>query len=314
MKCSSAPATHFAGSAAAEIHTAFNRAFFGTIHSFCMKLLSNYGHYLGLPTTLDLVTDDEELWEEFVQQHLHTGRNLSDENRAALFRVAQARQLMELGRNARSVLAPSDEIGQCPVPSFREVLAVIPSGAAIRTIADSQAELAEFERRFRDGWDFVRWPVRSSNAQKFLSAWREAFAPLRKWVTDSAMCVAAEVQRDYRDFRVMRGVVTYADQVALADELCSTPIAGHRVREENFRVILDEAQDTDPAQFSVLTEITRPPEATGRWLGTQADPPRAGPLLHGGRFSAIDLSRPRGSRTIMRRFTKHSLGTTTRMN
>ena len=57
-----------------------------------MKLLSNYGHYLGLPTTLDLVTDDEELWEEFVQQHLHTGRNLSDENRGALFRVAQARR------------------------------------------------------------------------------------------------------------------------------------------------------------------------------------------------------------------------------
>ena len=56
-----------------EIHTAFNRAFFGTIHSFCMKLLTNYGHYLGLPTTLDLVTDDEDLWEEFVQQHLHTG-------------------------------------------------------------------------------------------------------------------------------------------------------------------------------------------------------------------------------------------------
>ncbi len=102
-----------------EIHTAFNRAFFGTIHSFCMKLLTNYGHYLGLPTTLDLVTDDEDLWEEFVQQHLHTGRNLSEQNRAALFRLAQARQLMELGRNARSVLAPSDKAGPCPDSKFQ---------------------------------------------------------------------------------------------------------------------------------------------------------------------------------------------------
>ena len=32
-----------------EIQIAFNRAFFGTIHSFCMKLLTDYGHYLGLP-------------------------------------------------------------------------------------------------------------------------------------------------------------------------------------------------------------------------------------------------------------------------
>ena len=249
-----------------EIHTAFNRAFFGTIHSFCMKLLTNYGHYLGLPTTLDLVTDDEDLWEEFVQQHLHTGRNLSEENRAALFRLAQARQLMELGRNARTVLALGGEIGECPTANFSEVLAVVPRGSSVKTIADSQAELAEFEQRYCDDWNFVRWPARSSSAKDFLRAWTDAFAPLRKWVTDSAICVAAEVQRDYRDFRLMRGVLTYADQIALADELMQHPIAGRRVREENFRVILDEAQDTDPAQFSVLTEIARPPEATGRWL------------------------------------------------
>ncbi len=249
-----------------------------------MKLLGNYGHYLGLPTTLDLVTDDEDLWEEFVQQHLHTGRNLSEENRTALFRLAQARQLMELGRNARTVLAPGGEIGKCPTADFSKVLAVVPRGSSVKTIADSQAELAEFEQRYRDGWTFVRWPARSSSAKDFLSAWTDALTPLRKWVTDSAMCVAAEVQRDYRDFRLMRGVLTYADQVALADELMQHPIAGRRVREENFRVILDEAQDTDPAQFSVLTEIARPPEATGRWLETKDDPPRPGHFCMVGDF------------------------------
>ena len=193
------------------------------------------------------------------------------------------------------------------------MLAVIPSGAAIRTIADSQAELAEFEQRYRDGWDFVRWPVRSSNAQKFLHLWREAFDPLRKWVTASAMCVAAEVQRDYRDFRLMRGVLTYADQVALADELMQHPIAGRRAREENFRVILDEAQDTDPAQFSVLTEIARPPEATGRWLETKSDPPRAGHFcrsaIFSNRFTTTALTFK-----ITRRFMKNSLGKTMRIN
>ncbi len=267
-----------------EIHVAFNRAFFGTIHSFCMKLLTNYGHYLGLPTTLDLVTDDEDLWEEFVQQYLDIGRNLSDENRAALFRLAQARQLMELGRNARTAIAPSGKIEACPVANFSEVLSVIARGSAVRTIADSQAELTEFEQRYSAGWDFVRWPTRSSNAKEFLDRWTEAFAPLRKWVTDSALCVAAEVQRDYRDFRLSRGVITYPDQVALADELMQHPIAGRRAREENFRVILDEAQDTDPAQFAVLTEIARPPEATGRWLETETDPPRPGHFCMVGDF------------------------------
>ena len=36
-----------------EILAAFNRAWFGTIHAFCLKLLNDYGHYLGLPAPLD---------------------------------------------------------------------------------------------------------------------------------------------------------------------------------------------------------------------------------------------------------------------
>ena len=52
---------------------AFNRAFFGTIHAFCMKLLTDYGHYLGLPAPLELITDDDDLWQEFVQQQTRLG-------------------------------------------------------------------------------------------------------------------------------------------------------------------------------------------------------------------------------------------------
>lgn len=267
------------------LQAAFNRAFFGTIHSFCMKLLTNYGHYLGLPAPLDLVAeDDEEVWEAFIHQYHHIGRNLSAETRTALLRLAPARQLMELGRNARLLLSSTSEIGQCPSVDFADVHAAIPPARSEETIANSKAELLEWEKRYRNGWDFVRWPVRSSNARDFLQRWNEAFAPLRTWVAEAALCVAAEVQRDFRDFRIERGLVTYSDQIALADELLQHPSAGRRMREENFHVILDEAQDTDPAQFSVLTEITRPPDATGRWLETKIAPPQPGHFCMVGDF------------------------------
>jgi ATP-dependent exoDNAse (exonuclease V) beta subunit len=267
------------------IQAAFNRAFFGTIHSFCMKLLTNYGHYLGLPSPLDLVAeDDEELWDAFVQQHHHIGRNLSAETRAALFRLAPARQLMELGRNARSNLSSAGKIGECPDVDLTQVHSAIAATSSKDTIANSKAEAADWEKRYRADWEFVRWPVRSSSARDFLQRWNDAFTPLRTWVAESALCVAAEVQRDFRDFRVERGLVTYPDQVALADELLQHPVAARRLREENFRVILDEAQDTDPAQFSVLAEITRPPEATGRWLENETSPPRPGHFCMVGDF------------------------------
>src|SRR5213593_163964 len=51
-----------------EVLPAFNRAFFGTIHRFCVRMLESYGHHLGLPPKFDVITDDEELWSDFVQQ------------------------------------------------------------------------------------------------------------------------------------------------------------------------------------------------------------------------------------------------------
>ena len=78
----------------AEVQTAFDRAFFGTIHSFCMKLLTDYGHYLGLPAPLELLSDDNDLWQEFVQGQTQIGHSLGETNRAALLRLVQARDLM----------------------------------------------------------------------------------------------------------------------------------------------------------------------------------------------------------------------------
>jgi ATP-dependent exoDNAse (exonuclease V) beta subunit len=267
-----------------EVLSAFNRAFFGTIHAFCMKLLSDYGHYLGLPAPLELITDDEDLWQEFVQQQTRLGESLSKANRAALFRLAQARDIMELGRRAGSALLRPGKTGPCPKVDFSEVHALPAKGSGQANIINSKAELADWEERYNSDWEFLRWPICSTTAKEFSGRWREAFTPLRRWVADAALCVAAEVQRDYRDFRLERGVVTYADQIALADELLQHSAAAQRVREQNFRVILDEAQDTDPAQFSVLLEITRPANATGRWLETKTDPPRPGHFCMVGDF------------------------------
>ncbi|HEX8680508.1 MAG TPA: UvrD-helicase domain-containing protein, partial [Chthoniobacterales bacterium] len=268
-----------------EVQAAFNRAFFGTIHAFCMKLLTNYGHHLGLPTPLELIGDDDDLWQEFVQQQSALGHSLGAENRAALFRLAQARDIMELGRRAGSALLRPGEIDCCPSADFSAVYAASEKRSP-DNIGASKAELRQWEERYADGdWEFLRWPSCFTTATaQFTQIWRDAFGPIRRWVNDAALCVAAEVQRDYRDFRLERGVVNYADQIALADELLQHHAAAERVREENFRVILDEAQDTDPAQFSVLLEVTRPPRASGRWMETHEDGPRAGHFCMVGDF------------------------------
>ena len=122
-----------------ETVEAFGRAFFGTIHAFCVKLLTTHGHRLGLPARLELVTDDDDLWNEFVQQQTIVGRSLSEENRRLLLRLMQARQLMELARNQDhnfAAVAPKARCPECGVSFTLEQLF-----AAQPTTAQQAAEV-----------------------------------------------------------------------------------------------------------------------------------------------------------------------------
>src|SRR5215475_1100865 len=130
-----------------EVQTAFNRAFFGTIHSFCMKLLTDFGHYLGLPAPLELVEDDEDLWQEFAQNQTRIGKSLGDSDRAMLLRFVQARDLMELARRARSAVLQLPEMPPCPPLNFAEIYQQTDK-AGHENIAKSQVELREWEKRF----------------------------------------------------------------------------------------------------------------------------------------------------------------------
>jgi ATP-dependent helicase/nuclease subunit A len=266
-----------------EVLSGFNRAFFGTIHSFCVRLLEMYGHRLGLPPKFDLVTDDDELWKAFVQQQTTIGRSLLAENRRELLRHVHVRQLMELGRQGElPLIDPPAE--KCPDADFSKIYRYVARGQTLLTVPPYQKELQRAEQIWRESQDFVRWPSCNSKARDFVPIKRKAFAALRRWLDRAALSVAAEVQRDYREFRIAHGALTYDDQVALALELMRLPDVAKEIRAKSLRVILDEAQDTDPRQFLLLLEIARPSDAAGVWLEDKVSPPRPGHFCMVGDF------------------------------
>ena len=261
----------------------FNRAFFGTIHSFCMKLLAAHGHHLGLPTRLELITDDEDLWNDFVQQTQSVGHSLSAQNRKTLLRHVQLRDLMELGRRGRLPLWLEQREVDCPQAINLSPLLNHPARMNATRIQSAQTALREWERKFKDGADFLPL-IECTTEGRFAEKWEEAFREFNEWVSCCALSVAAEVQTSYRQFRTDRGVVTFDDQIALALELTRNPDAVSRIRAKDYLVILDEAQDTDPQQFEILLEITRSPEAKGRWLENRESGPRPGRFCMVGDF------------------------------
>jgi ATP-dependent exoDNAse (exonuclease V) beta subunit (contains helicase and exonuclease domains) len=210
-----------------------------------------------------------------------------------LLRFVQARDLMELARRARSAVLQVPGLSPCPPFDFAEVYSQSNKGKGNDNMPNRRRNCAS--------GNCVSPAIGNICAGRFVSRrqtpgftqlWQEKFAPLRRWICAAATCVAAEVQRDYLNFRLDHGVVTYDDQIALAEELLQHPVAAQRIREESFRVILDEAQDTEPLQFSVLLEATRPPEAKGLWLQDRRLGPRPGTSA----WSAISSNRFTGKR------------------
>ena len=265
-----------------DVLAAFNRAFFGTIHALCMKLLRQHGHHLGLPGRVDHLDDDSALWMEFVQQHTTIDAGLTPAQRRSLLRLAPVRELMELGRQGGADAGEdSDEFPAC---DFAEVYAAVGKGNAKRGVAAAQERLREWEEAWRTGGGFAPLPECGTTAKDFVPLWEAALEPVRDWMRRCALHVAAEVGRAYRDFRLAKGAINYDDQIALAGALLRHPEAARRIREKNYRVILDEAQDTDPTQFDLLLEIARPPAATGAWLETENAPPRLGHFCMVGDF------------------------------
>ena len=273
----------FEKNVAPNVLAAFNRAFFGTIHSFCMKLLAGHGHHLGLPSRLDLIADDEELWSAFVQQTQSVGHSLSPENREALLRHVQLRDLMELGRRGRIPTRFEHRAMDCPKGIDFSLLRNHQAAASHHRVHALRNAVLDWADDYINGVDFL--PLIECTVEgKFADKWQETFKEFSDWLSCCSLIVAAEVQSEYRRFRAERGVVTFDDQIALTLDLTRNETAISHIRDKDYIVILDEAQDTDPQQFEILLEITRPADARGRWLDDFQDPPRPGRFCMVGDF------------------------------
>ncbi len=285
------------------------RAFFGTIHSFCLKLAQTYGQTLGINLNPEVVAEDDAmLWEEFIEQdsmqfsviapgELRTFlRHLPLEEIFGFARELDAATAATLRRRCPSGPPPSpDEFAR------ERLLAVVPKGTGRENIEKSQAAARAWQAAWiaADGFLPLYEPVGQAKAVvEAATAW---MAPLKRWLADAAAALGAELAERYRVWRFQRGVQTYADQIDAAMAVLENEELLDRIRREDWRIILDEAQDTDPQQFAVLVEIAREPGARrGTWPGV-GSPPRPGHFcLVGDGQQAIY-----GSRADIGNFSRH---------
>jgi len=250
------------------------RAFFGTIHSFCLRLAQLYGQTVGInlnPTVVD--EDDTALWEEFVEQDPMEFTSLAPAELAAFLRHVPLEDIFEFTRTlepgAAQVLRERGGPGAAPVPAktmLAALLALPAKGSGAKNIQLSQQRAQAWQTAFDAGAGFLPLFAPAGSARDVVKLSQEWMAPLKRWLAAAAAQLAAELAGRYRAWRFTRGVQTYSDQIDAAMAVLCDDLLLDRIRGEGWRIILDEAQDTDPQQFAVLVELARPPGARrGEW-------------------------------------------------
>lgn len=289
------------------------RSFFGTIHSFCLKLAQTYGQTLGINLNPEVVTEDgdDALWEAFLEQDSMQFASLPPEQLAAFLRHTPLEDVFGLARQLDDATArrfARRRPGPAPGPSeavLGEILAVTSKRKdSLPRIAANQRAAQAWLRAWREEARYLPLIEPDGTAGGMPDLFDRFFAPLKDWLAEAGAVLAAELAGRYRAWRFERGVQTYADQIDAAMAVLRDRAILERIRAEGWRVILDEAQDTDPQQFAVLVEITRPAGAElGAWPGTEgAEGPREGHFcLVGDGQQAIY-----GSRADIRNFLRHT--------
>jgi ATP-dependent helicase/nuclease subunit A len=287
------------------------QAFFGTIHSFCLLLSRRYGQALGINLNPAEIADedDEERWKEFLEADPMQFTRLAPEQVEAFLRHAPLERVFDLAHGldeakARRLLAGAPAGGPpAPAPAALAAIATArtKAGKSAGKLAANQALAAAWARRFQDEAGYLPIPVPDGKAAGIDGLFAVMFAPLKHWLAAAAGVLAAELALRYREWRFDRGIQNYADQIDAARALLAEPAILDQVRRDGWRVLLDEAQDTDAQQFEILVEITRPVGAApGTWPGAGAGPRPGHFCMVGDGQQGIY-----GSRADIRKFQRH---------
>src|SRR5438132_1450298 len=137
----------------------FRRAFFGTIHSFCLRLVQEHGRTLALPQNCELLApaDEDDFWRRFCEsQELErvTGIGLPV---AEILRFVTFEELLESAHKFSA--AAAEEICKrylhavVPPIDFRHALAE--RNPRARALPEQQQRLREWLDQFQSGAEFV---------------------------------------------------------------------------------------------------------------------------------------------------------------
>ena len=250
-----------------------SRMFIGTIHRFCLQIIQDYALFSGFPSEIEvhsrIRSEWIEKWEPELLSPSSPSRWVSD-----LHRYELAWEASE--KNRLSSFSPSSSFSSTPPLNLNPQALDHVTGRSSETIAFYQKVWREFCDAVTHNQP-VEIPEYDGKGGKSLQeAWPQALSSLLEKIDRETFTEIDQTASRIQQKRFQEGTLLFSDQIALAFSLLHRPSIRTALQQRNYRILLDEAQDTDPFQFLILLELTRPPGSPPFQWNSDSTPPRPG--------------------------------------
>lgn len=242
--------------------------FFGTIDSFLQKRLQEFGNIIGIdPTNTRILQEstpeEEQLWHDFCLDVDSNSREiLPNDLQQKLFQLVPWEGLWKAARTWTPIAVSRGEFPPFPELQLQKIFCYDTEKDKDKRNKGNLKILESWKKDFDAGY-FIPIPEFSFSAskkEKFKELdnllRREFINPVSNWIELIGGFFCNELARRYQEFRKKNGFMTFNDVRHYVYLLTEYPSILKLWRERNYRIILDEAQDTHPLNFDIFLKIT----------------------------------------------------------
>lgn len=226
---------------------------FGTIHSFCLNLLREFGRVVGLPFDCQIETDNLSLWNDYAGSQTLVSEEFLDRFSEGVLKFFSLRSVLFEGFEKIYLDGDQMEFKQISSPDIRSLLGYAEKKS--KTVLNHQDQLRAWAEQL-DESNFTPAPIYNGSAKEYLSLFKDAFNPFWENLGREVLALNQEVARNFFKYRIEQGRIFYDDVIFLMLKLLREDASRGALLDKKFSIILDEAQDTDEDQFEILLKLS----------------------------------------------------------
>ncbi|MDR0444917.1 MAG: UvrD-helicase domain-containing protein [Puniceicoccales bacterium] len=235
--------------------------FFGTIHSLADKFLHSYGISLGLSPRFKVNPEPRKLWHSF----LHETHDLFDHIPPEVFQGLRSHyylsELLPLVpcspyfREYALWLQKNSDKASSKRPFPAPPILNLDSALSFKAKGNAGCIL-QFQKRLQNWLNPEQeepFPEIETTNQNFLAVLLPEMQKYWQWSDQAVRTYFADIQERYLRYRIREGQLFYEDLIFLAHRCMGEENIAKAI--PTYRVLLDEAQDTDQYQFEWLLSL-----------------------------------------------------------